>query len=132
MGHVESQGCRVQASSKINPTHRGDSKMQITRTAMARKKMVKMREMRISRRNSMTSTAMRSLRSRWRPTCAPSKRNSMARVKKKKRAKEATKRVPTTATARNNPMTINKNISDTGHLLSLYKLLLLFHLNHSF
>ena len=113
MEHVESQACRVPASSKINLTLSGDSsKRQITRMAMAKKKMVKMREMRISRRSSMTSTAMRSLRSRWRPTCAHSRRNSMARATRKKRAREPTRRVPTTATARNNPMTINKNISD--------------------
>ena len=107
MALVVSQACRAPASNNISLTR--DKKVTTKMATGKKKKMVKMREMRISKRSSMMSTAMKSLRSKSRHTCAHSRKSSMARETMRK--KEIT-RVATMATAKNNKMTINKSISD--------------------
>ena len=107
MALVVSQACRAPASNNISLTR--DRRVTTKMVTVKKKKMVKMREMRISKRSSMMSMAMRSLRSRSKHTCAHSRKSSMARETMRK--KEET-RVAIMATAKNNKMMINKSISD--------------------
>ena len=108
MALVVSQACRAApASNNISLTR--DRKETTKMVTVKKKMMVKKREMRTSRRNSMMNMEMRSLRSRSRLTCAHSRKSSMARETMRK--KEETK-VVIMATARNNKMKINKSISD--------------------
>ena len=102
-----SQACRAPASNNISLAR--DRKVTTKMVTVKKKKMVKKREMRISKRSSMMSMAMRSLRSRSKHTCALSRKSSMARETMRK--KEET-RVAIMATAKNNKMMINKSISD--------------------
>ena len=108
---VVSQACRAPASNNISLAR--DRKLTTKMVTVKKKKMVKMREMRISKRSSMMSMAMRSLRSRSKHTCAHSRKSSMARETMRK--KEET-RVAIMATAKNNKMMINKSISDNTPL----------------
>ena len=108
MAPGESQACRAPASSNISLTK---DKTAIMKMATDKKKMVKTREMRISRRSSTTNTAMRSLRSRSRLTCVHNRKSSMVRAKETRKMKEAMM-VVNMPTEKNNKMKINKSISD--------------------
>ena len=116
MVHVASQECRAQASSTTIKTTR-DKEMKATmRTAMVRRKTVKMK--RTSRKNTTTSMATRYPKSMSMRTCAHSSKTKMARERKKTMA--ATKKALIMDTVRNSLMTINKNMSDIPRSFNCY------------